>query len=106
MQRRLSTADTDVLFVAGCKSNQGKFYAQFDHVVLLSAPVPVLMERLAGRTTNAYGKEPVELARILGHVRDVEPLLRRTASLEVDTNAPIERVIDTILGVVLDDAGR
>lgn len=26
------------LFVAGCKSNQGKFYPQFDHVVLLERP--------------------------------------------------------------------
>src|ERR1700691_1753031 len=34
------------LFVAGCKTNQGKFYAQFDHVVLLSAPADVLLARI------------------------------------------------------------
>ena len=88
IQRLLSTEDADVLFVSGCKSNQGKFYAQFDHVVLLSAPVPVLLERLATRTTNPYGKHPDERARVLEYVRTVEPLLRRTASLEVDTRAP------------------
>lgn len=101
MQRLLATEDADVLFVNGCKSNQGKFYAQFDHIVLLSAPVPLLMERLATRTTNPYGKHPDELARILQYVRTVEPLLRRTASLEVDTSAPIEQVIETILSFVL-----
>jgi broad-specificity NMP kinase len=26
------------LFLSGCESNQGKFYPQFDYVVLLSAP--------------------------------------------------------------------
>lgn len=104
IQCLLSSDDADTLFVSGCKSNQGKFYAQFDHVILLSAPVPVLMERLATRTTNPYGKDADELARILGHVHSVEPLLRRTASLEVDTNAPVEQVIDTILSVVLADA--
>lgn len=101
MQRLLATEDADVLFVSGCKSNQGKFYAEFDHVILLSAPVPLLMERLATRTTNLYGKHPDELAQILEYVRTVEPLLRRTASLEVDTSAPIEQVIATILSIVL-----
>ncbi len=97
IQRLLSTEDADVLFVSGCKSNQGRFYAQFDHIVLLSAPAPLLMERLATRTTNPYGKHPDELARILRHLHTVEPLLRRTASLEVDTSAPVDQVIETIL---------
>ena len=105
IRRLLATEDTDVLFVSGCKSNQGMFYAHFDHVVLLSAPVPLLMQRLATRTTNPYGKHPDELARILGHVHSVEPLLRRAASLEVDTSAPVEQVIETILSLVLADTG-
>lgn len=100
IQRLLSTEDADVLFVSGCATNQVKFHAQFDHIVLLSAPARVLMERLATRTTNSYGKQPDELARILGHLHTVEPLLRRAASLEVDTSAPVERVIETILGFV------
>ncbi len=65
IQRLLSTEDADVLFVSGCKSNQGKFYVRFDHVVLLSAPVPLLMVRIATRTTKPYGKHPDELTRIL-----------------------------------------
>jgi shikimate kinase len=102
--RLLATEDAEVLFVSGCAANQGKFRAQFDHIVLLSAPVPVLAERLATRTTNPYGKHPRELARVLQHVQTVEPLLRRSASLEVDTSAPLEQVIDTILGLVARSA--
>jgi dephospho-CoA kinase len=100
IQRLLATEDADALFVGGCKTNQGKFYPQFDHIVLLSAPAQLLVERLATRTTNPYGKQPDELARILRHLQTVEPLLRRAASLEVDTRAPVERVIATILGHV------
>jgi broad-specificity NMP kinase len=33
-----SLKDGDVLFVSGCAINQGKFYPQFDAVILLSAP--------------------------------------------------------------------
>jgi shikimate kinase len=104
IRQLLAAEDANVLFVSGTSANQGKFYAQFDHVVLLSAPVPLLLERLATRTTNPYGKHPEELARILKDVRTVEPMLRRTCSLEVDTSAPIERVIEIILSLVLPGA--
>src|SRR3712207_7550210 len=57
IQRLLSTEDADVLFVSGCKSNQGKFYAQFDQIVLLSAPARVIVERLATRTNNPRSEE-------------------------------------------------
>ena len=105
IQRLLSTEDAAVLFVSGTSSNQGTFSPQFDHVVLLSAPTPVLLERVATRTTNPYGKDPDELARILEDVRTIEPLLRRTASAEVATSAPVERVIETILSLVVPGAG-
>jgi len=93
----LSTEDADVLFVSGTASNQVTFYPQFDHIVLLSAPKPVLLQRLASRTTNPYGKHPDELARVLGHIQTIEPLLRRAATFEVDTTAPVAEVVDTIL---------
>ena len=97
IRQLLATEDAEVLFVSGTVSNQGKFYPQFDHVVLLSAPTPVLLGRLATRTNNPYGKAPDELVRILGHIETVEPLLRRRATLEVDTSVPVDRVVETIL---------
>lgn len=42
MARLLATEDADILFVSGTVRNQTKFYDQFDHVVLLTAPVPVI----------------------------------------------------------------
>jgi dephospho-CoA kinase len=100
IQRLLSTEDADVLFVGGTASNQGMFHSQFDHIVLLSAPAEVLVERLDSRTTNAYGKGPGELERVLHHVQTVEPLLRRAASAEVDTSGPLDQVVEEILNIV------
>jgi shikimate kinase len=100
IERLLTTEDAAVLFVSGCKSNQGRFYAQFDHIVLLSAPTHVIVERLATRTNNPYGKHPDELAAVLGYLETVEPLLRRSASLEIDTSVPLAQVIETILALV------
>ncbi|SMB91621.1 hypothetical protein [Deinococcus hopiensis] len=51
--RQLLTAPRAAsLVLSGCKTNQGQFYGLLDAVVLLSAPVPVILERLAARTNN------------------------------------------------------
>jgi shikimate kinase len=100
IQRLLATSEADVLFVSGCASNQGKFHAQFDHIVLLSAPTPLIVERLATRTNSPYGKHPDELGQVLQYLQTVEPLLRSAASMEVDTSVPVRQVIETILAHV------
>ena len=48
--------------VSGTVENQVHFYDRFEHVVLLSAPLAVLMQRLRDRTNNPYGKSPAERA--------------------------------------------
>ncbi len=99
--RLLATEDADVLFISGGASNQVKFYNQFDHIVLLTAPASVITERLVTRTNNPYGKHPDELARVLALKETVEPMLRRVADLEIDTSLPVDRVVEKILGAVL-----
>lgn len=96
----LDTEDADLLFVAGCEENQAAFRARFDHIILLTAPLQTLLERLATRTTNTYGRSPRELRRLLDDVRTVEPLLRRVAGHQIDTTMPLDRVVTTVLRVV------
>jgi shikimate kinase len=97
IQELLSTEDADVLFLSGCAPNQGKFYPQLDHIILLTAPAPVIAQRLATRTNNPYGKDPDEVARTLHLQQTIEPLLRRAAGLEIDTTAPLDQIVTTIL---------
>lgn len=84
------------LFVAGCVANQGRFYDRFAAVVLLSAPEDVILARVAGRTTNPFGKRPAERARIAADLRAIEPLLRRGATAEIDTRRPVGEVADLV----------
>ncbi len=100
IQDLLSTQDSEVVFLSGCAENMPKFFPQFDHIVLLSAPAEVLVRRLRSRTTNPYGKHPDEIARVLGLLESVEPLLRRVAGHEIDTSAPLEAVVAAILRLV------
>uniref|UniRef100_UPI00083149C7 AAA family ATPase n=1 Tax=Nocardia amamiensis TaxID=404578 RepID=UPI00083149C7 len=90
-----------VLFVQGTTRNQTLFYPRFDHVVLLSAPVEVLIKRLRTRTDNQYGKDPAERAETLEYIETVEPLLRTAATLEVVTTMPPSGVADIVLEHVL-----
>jgi len=97
IQDLLSTDDVDVLFVSGCAPNQGKFYPRFDHIILLTAPADVIVERLATRTNNPYGKRPEDVARTLALLQTIEPLLRRDAGLEIDTSVPLDQVVAQVL---------
>ena len=100
----LCTEDADVVFLSGCSPNQGQFYPRFDHVVLLTAPAPVIVERLATRTNNPYGKRPEEVARVLDLLQTIEPLLRRGAGHVIDTTAPLGQVVETVLRLVGEPA--
>lgn len=84
------------LFVAACKTNQGKFYPQFDHIALLTAPADILLARIATRTSNRYGKRPEEQALILRHLAGVEPRLRATATIVIDASAPLTQVVQQL----------
>ena len=86
-----------VTFISGCAESQVRFYPLFDHVVLLSAPADVLVERLRRRTNNPYGRKPAERAEVLHYLRTVEPLLRKAADHEVDATRPLEEVLTTVL---------
>jgi shikimate kinase len=100
IQDILSTEDAEVLFIGGTSPNQGKFYPQFDHIVLLTAPAHVIVERLTTRTTNPYGKRSEEVARVLGLLRTIEPILRRGAGHVVDTSVPLNQVVAKVLRLV------
>ena len=81
------------LFVSGTVSNQGRFYPQFDAVVLLSAPAEVMLARIESRYTNDYGKRAEERALILEHLAWVEPRLRATCTHELDASRPLDEVV-------------
>ncbi len=84
------------MFVSGCVMNQGKFYDRFHRVVLLSAPVEVILARVATRETNTFGKTEAERARIASDLGEFEPRLRAGADTEIDTRASVDEVADML----------
>jgi dephospho-CoA kinase len=90
-----------VLFVSGCVANQATFYPRFDAIVLLSAPADVILERVATRETNDFGKSDAERDRIVNDLATVEPLLRANVTAEIDTRAPLDIVVDALERIAL-----
>src|SRR3954452_3773384 len=89
-------ADHADVVVSGTVDNQGRFYDRFDSVVLLSAPLEVLLQRVAARADNPYGGTPEQRAEIAHYVQTVEPLLRRRASVELDGRRPVSELADAV----------
>ena len=88
------------LVVAGTVENQGRFYDRFDHVVLLSAPEAIILERVQRRVTNPYGSTKAERVEIRENLRSIEPLLRRGATIEIDATRPLVDVAGEIMSLV------
>ncbi len=99
MTRLLDSDDDRSLFVAGGARNQSEFYDRFDAVVLLSAPAEVILDRIAGRATNEYGKTALERAEIFADLVEVEPLLRQECTHELDTNRPLADIVADLTAI-------
>ena len=95
----LDEEDSEILFVSACVSNQRKFYHRFDVIILLSASEAETRLRLASRSNNRYGKYPEEIADVLRYKATIEPLLRKSATVEIDTTVPLAEVVDRVLGI-------
>lgn len=83
------------LFIAGCVANQSALYDRFDAVVLLTAPVEVLLERVAHRA-NPFGSTPEDRAKIASDLATYEPRLRAGTDQEIATTVPIPEVVSAL----------
>lgn len=102
----LTSHAAGTLFVSGCAPNQGRFYALFDHVLLLTASESVTRDRLATRTNNEFGKTPEELAKVLSDKAAFEERLKVGANVIIDTEAPLDSVVEEVIAVGEDRDAR
>jgi len=84
------------LFVSGTSETMGRFLPLIDVVILLSAPIETLLQRLAARS-DGYGRTEEERRKVAELVALIEPLLRQSADHEIDTRRPVAATVDEIL---------
>jgi shikimate kinase len=97
----LSESGEEKLFVSGCAENMGRFFPLIDLVILLSAPVATLMERLEARPLGSYGHDAEARRKVANLTSTIEPLLRKAADHEIDTRRPVCTTVDEVLRLAL-----
>lgn len=99
----LKVSSISSLFISGCSSNQTKFYKFFDHIVLFSASLEVIFERVAQRNSNPYGKNEIERKEIIWNFEHIQPLLKENADLEIDTSTmSVDEIADILIQFASD----
>ncbi len=96
----LSQPEDGTLFISGCAENMAQLFPLIDAVILLSAPVATIMERLRTRSPGSYGSVAEEQRRVSDLTSTIEPLLRKSADHEIDTRRPVHATVDEILRIV------
>jgi len=89
-------AEHSTVAVSGTAQNQGRFYNRFEHVIYLYVPLEVLLDRVRARSNNPYGKTAEQQADIAKYVVEVEPPIRRTATLELDGLMPVHLLAEHV----------
>lgn len=93
----LSSLEEGTLFVSGCAENMGRLFPLIDCIILLSAPVETIVERLENRSPGGYGHAAEERRKVVDLISTIEPLLRESADHEIDTRKPVRATVDEIL---------
>ena len=88
------------LAVSGCVPNQGRFYAAFDKVILLTAPLSAMRARVVQRRDNPFGQSDDEWDKVAQDTAMVVPLLRQGCDLEINTDRPLDDVVAQVLAAV------
>jgi hypothetical protein len=68
-----------------------------DKIILLSAPIGTVMERLEARSSGGYGNNEEDRSKVRELIALIEPLLRKSSNHEIDTARPVGATVDEIL---------
>lgn len=95
----LSESTEGSLFISGCAENMSRLLPLIDLVILLSAPVDTIMERLKQRPIDGYGHTGDQREKVAYLTATIEPLLRRIADREIDTTRSVQATADEVLKI-------
>ena len=82
------------IVVSGTVENQAQFSDRFNAVILMTAPLDVLLERVRQRSDNPYGTTKADREEIRGYVLTLQPLLRLGATHELDGLSSVSELAD------------
>jgi len=85
------------LFICSITANQAKFYPDFDKIFLLSASDELITHRLGTRTNNYFGRNPLDLQRVIGRHQQFDDELLALDAIPIDAAQDISGMTDDIV---------
>lgn len=86
-----------VVFLCGSTANEHDVWHLFSRVVYLAIDTATLVDRLASRTSNDFGKSDTELAAILGWHEYSDAEFARLGATVVDATKDLAEVVDAVV---------
>lgn len=88
------------LFFAGTTINQKEIYSHLDFVIVLTAPIKVMKERLQARNNNPFGKSKEDWDKIVKDKELFEPLIIQNSDFTISTDKAISDVVSEIYSLI------
>jgi hypothetical protein len=92
----LKSDEPEILFVCGSSRNRDDFLLYFSKIFNLKIDDKTMLQRLADRTNNDFGKIPEEVQLMLALNRKGE---KPVGAIDIDANKPLKEVVDQILNL-------
>jgi broad-specificity NMP kinase len=92
-------ASADDVFVCAITSNTVENAHLFDRVFVLVPDRETLAGRLRERTTNSFGKDPVEAEAVLAHNDVIAEEWQARGGTPIDSARPLAAVVDELLAL-------
>lgn len=101
----VDSAAGGTVFLCGSVENEDEVWDLFDAVVCLVINDETLVQRIASRTTNTFGRHPEELRAAIRWNRTVEATYRGFGATIVDAMRPLEQVVQEVRTIASAAAG-
>lgn len=85
--------------MSGCAEEQTGFYHRFSAIILLSVSKEVMIARIQARADHGFGHRPDEMDHVIKDLDEIDPLLRKRCTHEIDATVSIDSVVDQILEI-------
>lgn len=97
---KLLDTPNDITVAVGITMNQNEYLSMFDKVFLLQCSEKTFLDRLDARTSNNFGKHPIEKEHVLSFYRDFEKDLIDRGAIPINAEEPLDVVINNIISQI------
>lgn len=98
--KKMLDVPKDVVVVVGLATNQNEYLNLFDKIFLLQCKEETFLERIDERTSNDFGKHPMEKIYILDFYRNFEKVFIEKGAIPINVEESIETVVNNIVSKI------